>query len=307
VVSQQAASLAFPGVVFFGDGAAIYANDVSGGNGNCDPESASAISNNQPVVAGPIAFRCTSGCSSGTDEVYALVSDGNSSQLLRFTYRGGLSYVSPLNLPWGAASGLATSGPNLPASVAITFKGGGISLVSIAANGLMSLVRSTPTAGITGAPCFSQCGNIIAIGTQDGGLYLYDPSLNPLASWQGSSPINTTPGVDGAGDWYVGADSGYIYEIQMQAGKLVPVNQYGPMGQVGSSVQVGGCATGICVYVGSLNHSLYRIALNARDAVLWACISSCSGANPRLWTQVEIGDAVSPLTVHVQGWSYYSA
>jgi hypothetical protein len=113
--------------------------------------------------------------------------------------------------------------------------------------------------------------------------------------------------VDGAGNWYVGDDSGYVRELQIQAGKLVPVSQYGPMGRVGSSVQVGGCATGICVYVGSLDRNLYRIPLDARDAVVLACLSSCSSAGLRLGAQVEIGSKDSPQTVHVQGWSYYSA
>jgi hypothetical protein len=83
------------------------------------------------------------------------------------------------------------------------------------------------------------------------------------------------------------------------------------MGRVGSSVQVAGCRSGnaICIYLGTTNNA-YLIALDARDAKLAACLSNtppaCSGGNPRLWTQVEVGANGSPQTVHVQGWSYYS-
>jgi hypothetical protein len=41
-------------------------------------------------------------------------------------------------------------------------------------------------------------------------------------------------------------------------------------------------------------------------ACLTASSSNCSGDNPRLWTSVKVGDSVSPATVHVEGWSYYS-
>src|SRR5205807_2330007 len=84
-----------------------------------------------------------------------------------------------------------------------------------------------------------------SVGTQTGGLYLFNSSLNPVASYSGpGSAINTTPAVDGAGDWYVGADDGYVHEFQNQGGQMVQVNRYGSMGTVGSSVQVGGCAIG---------------------------------------------------------------
>ena len=112
------------------------------------------------------------------------------------------------------------------------------------------------------------------MGGQNGRLSLFDSSLNPVASYAGTSPINTSPAADGAGNWYVGADDGYVYELQNIGGQMVKANRYGNMGAIGSSVQVAGCATGICVYLGTLGNRLYLIPLNARDAVLKACITS---------------------------------
>jgi hypothetical protein len=92
---------------------------------------------------------------------------------------------------------------------------------------------------------------------------------------------------------------------------MVQASKYGPfLGQVMSSVQVGGCPTGICIYLGAMNSNAFMVALDARHAQLIACLSSappaCSSDNPRLSAQVEVGIAGSPQTVHIQGWSYYS-
>jgi hypothetical protein len=51
--------------------------------------------------------------------------------------------------------------------------------------------------------------------------------------------------------------------------------------------------------------------MDAHEAELTACITvappKCqTGANPRVWTRVEIGTLTSRQAVHVQGWSYYS-
>ena len=132
-----------------------------------------------------------------------------------------------------------------------------------------------------------------------------------IASYAGVSPIRTTPGSDAVGEWFFGADDGYLHELQQRAGQsaMVQVAQYGGLGTVGSSVQVAGCPTGICIYLGSSSNA-YLVPLDAREATLTACLSNsppaCSGDNPRLWAQVEVGAPDSPQTVHVQGWSYYS-
>jgi hypothetical protein len=52
------------------------------------------------------------------------------------------------------------------------------------------------------------------------------------------------------------------------------------------------------------------VALDARHALMTACLSTalgvCTGANPRLSAQVEVGVAGDKQLVHVQGWSYTS-
>jgi hypothetical protein len=178
----------------------------------------------------------------------------------------------------------------------------------------MTLANSTYVpVGVTDAPYWcTQCGNLIGVGARNGGLYLFDSSLNPFAAYAGAARINTTPSADGAGTWYFGADDGYVREVQVQPGPVMTqVNSYGPIGQVGSSVQVGGCSIGICVYLGALNGGLYLVPLDARNAVITACItasasSPCSGATPRLIANVEVGEFGKPNAVHVQGWAYYS-
>ena len=114
---------------------------------------------------------------------------------------------------------------------------------------------------------------------------------------------------------FFGADDGYVYEAQVAAGQAVAIygNRYGPMAQFGSSVQVGDCKnnTWICAYLGAVDTNAYLIPMDSRDSVLTACITvappACSlGANPRVWTNVDVGMATNSQAVHVQGWSYYS-
>jgi hypothetical protein len=285
----------------------------------CEPASSTTIAGGKPVVAGPVAIHCKSGCGGSTDEVYAVVSDNSSSSLVRYTYRGGFALAQTLSLPFGGATGLALSGANL-SRMAITFAGGGgrVSLVTIAGDGTMTLARSTAALGaVANAPYWcTQCGDLIGVGTQNG-LYVFDSSLNLFAvPSAGSAPISTTPQAESGGRyWYFGADDGYVYEAQVAAGLPVMIyaNRFGPMAQFGSSVQVGDCKnnTWICVYLGALDTNAYLVPLDARDAVLTACITaappSCSvGANPRVWTHVVVGAAANSRAVHVQGWSYYS-
>jgi len=314
ITTQPAASPSLGGLVYFADGATLEANDLGAGGAGCGPKSPVTISGSQPVVGGPVAFSCTGGCGQTADYIYAIVSSVSSSRLVEFTYRSneGLELVGTWSLPWANASGIAVESATLPASLAITFGGGAVALYRLGTNGPTFLNSQQVGGGIADAPYWcGQCG-LFSVGTQTGGLYLFNSSLNPVASYSGpGSAINTTPAVDGAGDWYVGADDGYVHEFQNQGGQMVQVNRYGSMGTVGSSVQVGGCAIGICAYLGTLGNRLYLVPLNARDAVLSACITptppTCSGANPRLRVSVEVGAARNPRAVHVQGWAYYSS
>jgi hypothetical protein len=317
VVSQPSASPTQPGLVYYGDGTLLEATDVSVPGSGCDPESSVTVSGSQPVVAGPIAFPCASACGNTADEVYAVVSDNSSSRLVRYTYGNStLRQVTPdLSLPWANVSGISVSAATLPAEVAISFRGG-VALVQLDAKGGMWPAASAAiAAGVSDAPYWCHCpsGDLIGLGAQDGGLYLYNRALVPQPGFPaGGALISTTPGVDAAGNWYFGAADGYVHEVQLQPGQtsMTQVESYGPVGQVTSSVQVAGCPQGICVYLGTLNNHAYLVPLDARKAVISACITTspptCSGANPRLWASVEVGAIAGPQTVHVQGWSYYS-
>jgi hypothetical protein len=316
VLTQPAASPSTNTIAYFSAGADLNSIDLN----QCEPGNTVTIPGGQPVVAGPVAIHCKNGCGGSTDEVYAVVSDNGSSSLVRYTYRGGFTLAQPpLALPWGGATGLALSGPNL-SRMAITFTGGGgrVSLVTIAANGSMTLARSTaPLGPVANAPYWcAQCGDLIGVGTQNG-LYVFDSALNTYASpIPGSASISTTPQADSSGNfWFFGADDGYVYEAQVAGGRPVMLyaHPYGPMTQFGSSVQVGDCksSTWICLYLGGLDTNAYLIPLDAHEAVLKACITVAppiclAGANPRVWTHVEVGMANSTQAVHIQGWSYYS-
>ena len=315
VVSQPAsASSSYPGLVYFAAGTTLEAVDVSTGGTQCDWEATATVSGGKPILAGPLTITCGTGCSSGTDMIYAVASDAGSSSLVHYSYRNGLSQAAqPISGLPANALGLALSGSTLPAKFAMTFGGGTVALAQLASDGDTSVGPSRSIgSGIGGAPYWcSQCGNLIGVGGRNGGLYLFDSSLNPYASFAGPAPISTAPGADGGGNWYYGADDGYVYEVQVLVATqtMSLATRYGPMATVGSSVQVGGCPSGICVYLGGLDNNAYMIPLDARDAVLSACITvsppGCSGENPKLWASVEVG-ANALQTVHVQGWSYYS-
>lgn len=311
VVAQPAASPTFPGVVYYGSGQRLEAaNTVS-----CNLQ-ASVTTGNRPVVAGPISFSCLQNCSTSADEVYTIVADSQSSRLVSYSFRSGFAAGPSLRLPWPNATGLATSSAQLPASVAITFASGGIALIQIGADGGITLTaqRSVPAA-IMDPPHWCHCPtkDLVGVGAQDGGLYVFDSTLTPSAAYPpGGPPIRTTPGTDGGGNWYFGADDGFVYEVQNQAGQILMAlaKRYGPGGQVGSTVQVLPCSIGICLYVGDLAGNAYMIPLDARDVALTACISSsppqCSAENPRVWSRVVVGVMRNPRTLHVTGWSYYS-
>jgi len=203
-----------------------------------------------------------------------------------------------------------------------------VAVVQLSSSGGMTQVAQNVnlvTGGISHAPYWCVCPGPgkIGIGGHNGTLYVLDTNLNTYASYVGgiSRPIDTTPVADGAGDWYIGAydsaNGGRIYEVQKSGGgpAMIAAAWFGTAGAgFGSSPVIGTCPAGpvaLCIYVGSLDASAYFVPLDARNAVLTACISTapptCAvGSNPRLWSRVEVGDANSTQTVHVQGWSYYS-
>jgi hypothetical protein len=324
VTSRPAAGVAFPQVAYFGDsGGTLYASTAT--EYSCGRKAFVATPGNAAIIAGPIVFP-----NGNRDEVYVVTSVTNSkgttiNQLLHYTYQENtspsltLSDTLTLSSRFSNAVGVAVEKNGVPAKVAITFAGGGVAVVQIDSTFHPSLVKSAGlAAGIAAAPYWCSCpaGSQIGVTGLNGTLYVLDANLlTPVGSYQvpSASAIRTAPASDGVGQWYFGADDGYLYELQQTPGQpaLVQVGLYGDgrLGKVGSSVQVAGCPAGICVYLGSANNA-YIVSLDARDARLTACLTNsppaCSGDNPRLWAQVEVGSISSPQTVHVQGWSYYS-
>lgn len=320
-VAMAGASAAFAGFIYYAQGTALGLSDVSGSD--CDPAaSVKNVSGNRQVVAGPVALRCAS-CNHPTDVVYTVVSDSVSSRLVSYSFSSGgggnnnnnnfnVSSPSSVALPWLDVTGIAASANTLPATIAMTFTAGGVAVAQLNVNGGITLTTRSVPAGISASPYWcTACGSLFGVGGQNGVLYLFNSAGTLVATRSTGSPINTSPSTDGAGNWYVGTDNGYVHELQLQGGQgLVEVESYGQMSPFGSSPQIGPCSTGICIYLGAQNGSLYLVPLDARKAVLSACITTsppaCSGANPRLWASVEVGASGSPQTVHVEGWSYYS-
>jgi hypothetical protein len=314
VSSRPAAGVAFPNLAYFGDASGTLWVYSATEAGNCALQGSIRTPGNAAIVAGPIVFQ-----NGSQDEIYVVTA---TSQLIRYTYDPGdspaLSSTDTVTLPFSNPVGVAVEKAGIPARVAITFAAGGAAIVTIPSNYDPTVGPSrgvAPGPGIANAPFWCSCpsGQQVGVAGLNGIFYVLDTNLNLVASYPTGSSVHTTPAADGVGEWFFGADNGYLYEVQQPPGQstLVPVAQYGPFGgQVRSSVQVGGCSTGICIYLGAMNSNAYIVPLNARDARITACLSNalraCSSDNPRLWAQVEIGDSVGPHTVHVQGWSYYS-
>lgn len=317
VTGRVAPGVNLPLLAFFGDASGtLWAYAPGGGEDGC-ALLASNSQLNQAIVQGPIVFP---GSRRTTDEIYVLASDGDSSQLVHYTYSQSrspsLRFDAALRLPAPNVAGFAVDQSTLPARIAITFSSGQVAVAQVATDFGMSLSASgsVPTS-ISRAPFWCHCpsGDLIGVGGATG-LFLLDPGLNLFGTYSlTGTVINTTPTADGAGDWFFGADDGTVYEVQRPPGQaaMTLATTFGKLGaKVGSSTTMGPCPAGLCIYVATRNGRAFLIPVDARDAVLSACLSSappsCSGANPRLWASVEVGAMGSPQTVHVTGWSYYS-
>ncbi len=301
----------FPTLAFLGDASgALYAVSATE-SGQCARQ-ASVATGYGAVVGGPIVIG-----NGSKDEVF-VVANASPSHFLHYTYSSGrFNLADNLSLPASGAVGLALEQYTTPARLAIGFGSGVVALVRID-SGFDPHTDAVSSVGsaVSNNPYWCHCpaGNLIGVAGTNGALYVLDTNLNLYASYAGGSPIRTSPSADGAGDWYFGADDGRLYAVQIPNGSTAMVLAggwpYGRAGAIGSSPIAAACPAGICIYFGSVDSNLYLVSLDARDAVLTTCISTappaCSGANPRLWTRVEIGVAGSPQTVHVEGWSYYS-
>ena len=313
VTTRPAAGVAFPRFAYVADrNGGIYAYTAT--VGNCSFV-AKMQPNGEPVLAGPIVFQ---GAGS-TDEIYVVTSGEDGYRLLHYTYGGGnqiaLIAASSFGLPANPVGMVADGSTRLPASVAIAFGNGELLVVRIQAGGMTISATSSVPPTLASAPFWLHRpgSDLIGVGSSNGGLYLFDSGLTPYATYPAGGPgITTTPGADALGDWFFGANDGNLYEVQKPAGQstMIFAARFALSGAVTSSPVVGECPTGICVYLGTQNGRAYLVPLDARDATVTACISdvppTCSGTNPRLWAQVEVGSFTSPQTVRVTGWSYYS-
>ena len=321
VDASPAIGAGMPTVAYFGDRSGeMFAYDAVR-FGNCALE-ASAPSSGQPVVAGPIVFAGPASGSTVNDEVYAVTSDGTTSRLVRYeaTFRNNkptqLTQIQTWSLSSGTPVGIAVDGSTLPARIAITYSNGSIEIARIQTSfSVQVLATGAVASAIDDAPYWCQCPagtDVIAVGAANGSLYLLDTSLSVIAALPAGGPaIRTSPAGDGVGDWFFGADDGYVYEVQQSGSRLAVVESFGQLnGAVGSATIVGSCPAGLCIYAGTTAGAAYTVQLDARDVILSACVSTappaCSGEGPRLWASVEVGSASSPATVHVKGWAYYS-
>lgn len=318
VTSSAAMGVNYSTVAFFADlSGAVYAYAASEKTVPC-PQKAKSTSNQQAVVAGPFVFAGPA----NVDEVYVVTSNS----VLRYTYTEPqnqspkLTLAGTLPLTWSGVVGVALEKTSLPARLAITFANGHVAVVQLASSFAMSVAATAavPTS-IQGAATWSHNPSLnpadqIAVGGTNGILYLFDTSLNQIASL-GAAGAQVLTGLasDSVGEWFYGDSAGYVHEIQRLSGPtMTEVATFGPVaGGIGSVLQVGPCSGMICLYVATQGGNAYRVPLDARDVVMTACISdnvpTCSGANPRLWTTIEVGREGFPNEVHVRGWSYYSA
>ena len=272
----------------------------------------------QPVVAGPAVFAGRSTGNSRSDEVYVVTSDGSSSVLRHFEFtiqRGVASFeeAGALQLPAPQAVGLSVDRSTLPARIAVTFAGGGLALVQIGSGYGMSLLGERQlAAGISDAPAWCCGATPSVIGVVDAaGLNVLNANLGLVAAYNAPASASTSPTADGAGDWFFGAADGNLYEVPaIQSTPTVIAFGGGALGNVTSSAQVGVCGNWVCAYLATGSGHVYMAQLDARTAVVSACIASsgsCTKVNPRLQAHVDVGSAASQQAVRIEGWSYHAA
>lgn len=339
----------FPDYVFFGGAGAsgqLYVYDGASDH-TCGELTSAALGGG--VVGVPVVFPGTKPSSSTTnDEVFVLVSDGSRTTLQHWRYTESvdgsgsvtatLTVVGVLTLTaqvGGSAAGYAISSPvpvvGSTLLLPVTGSAGGLALVRITVGSgpaySMSLAGAVALPGaVSRAPRWCQCPgqNLIGVGSSNGSLYLLNTSLAVLWTYDGAADgrpaINSTPMADAAGEWYFGADDGYVYDVEVPASgqQMFKAARFGPGGAIRSSAVVGGpadgCASAVCVYFASTTSGAFFAQIGTvRIIDLRACLSAGSGstsctANPRLWARVEVGPAtiVGGSGVFVQGWSYYS-
>ena len=344
----------FPDYIFFGDSSGrLYAYDDAGRGGAACTQLAAAGGLGGAVVGGPLVLTgtiTTSGGGGEEDEItttaaelFAVVNAAGSSRLVHYSYQEqvtgfgnlqrNLVFVGSLPLPFANAAGVALS-TTTPADrrsirLAVTFNGGQVALASINArnmgSGLNYTMSSGPNVSLGGnfdrAPYWCHCpgADQIGGGNRNGWLYVLDTNLNQVSRYHSSAPITTTPAADARGDWYFGANDGYVYDVEppAQGALMFNAGHFGPGSSVQSSPVVGGAGDGcsglLCLYFGATGAGAYMAQIGSvRVMDLSACSTSGQGStacvgNPRLWSRLEVGapQYVGGQGVNVIGWTYY--
>ena len=316
VTARPAGSVSNPNVYFFGDrNGALYAYTASEGGicGLLTPPTTGG----KPIVAGPVVFRNPN--QSSTDELFAVAADGSGSSLVHYEFVKGkksttLTQVGIQPLLSDPATGLAVNGSSVPAAAVVATQEGTVALVQIRSDFTMSPPITTYLGSQLNGPPSWCCGpspSRIGVARNDG-LSVLDTNLNVVTSYSPGVTVAGGAVADAGGDWFFGATDGNVYEIpQISSASTALKLGSGQLGRLVSTIGVGPCAAGICIFAPSTNQNVYQVQLDARLAAIAACIapsatSPCSGAKPVLRAQIEVGSSASKNSVHVQGWSYYS-
>ena len=350
------AGTSFPTYAFFGDdsGSLYVADPACQAPASPSPSLGGRVVGSLLVLPGTVTTNQNAGaCPGGGDteervttttvDVIALVSNGSSSSLVDVAYAQDTAGSdtdtcwitnSTRNLSFGGAAGVSFYTANNNSHLAaVAFAGGEVQLASItasSANGghtsglTYSLSRGQSVAlggSISRAPSWSPDGS--EVGAADGpSLFVFDSGLRQLFRYDGAAAINTSPAADIRGDWYFGADDGYVYDVEPPAAgqTMFKAARFGPGGQIRSSPIVGspsdGCPGSVCMYFGDASSGTYFAQIgNIRVMELRSCITSgssstsCVGAspnNPLLWARLEVGDPtyMQGRSVNVIGWAY---
>lgn len=349
----------FPTYVFFGDSSGtLYVFNAETSGATCS-SIAQVTGLGGPVVAGPLVLtgqqlNGNKGCggdadgASGTQtvEIFAVVNSGGSGRLVQYEYceasgngKSGTNSLgpsaTPASLSISTPAGVAYSS-TIPVAggairLAVTSLTGQLTVASIrVSSGSRGFTYSMATGGVaalggsfSAAPYWCHCpgGDLIGAGNTNGTLYLFDPSLSQRLHFDdGGIPINSSPAADVNGDWYFGADDGYIHDVEPPASGAVmfPAAKFGPGMPVRGSAVVGGpadgCGGNACLYFGASNGSGFAQIGSIRVMDLRACPTSSPGSTicaggPRLWARVEVGNPayVGGRGALVLGWSYHGS
>jgi hypothetical protein len=342
----------FPDYAFFGGSGLngqLYVYDAADDH-DCAQLASAALGGGS--AGAPLVFPGTvsqkSGVTTTSDEIFVLVSNGSNTSLEQWSFEqsvdsagntsSALVEVNALlltNQVGGAAAGYAISSktpvPGTSLTLAVAGAAGRVATawISVGLGPSYAMVRGSSAVlpgGISRPPYWCHCPgqDLIGLGSTNGVLYLLNGSLAIQWSYDGQADgrpaINSTPSADANGDWYFGANDGFVYDVEIPTTgqQMFKAARFGPGGAILSSPVVGapvdGCSSGPCLYFASGTAGSYFVGLGStRIFDLRACISTASdsttcAANPRVWARVEIGSSVviGEQGVYVQGWSYYS-